>query len=145
MSPFVDSAMPTRHVPLLDALEPRCLLSTVVWDGGAAGTGTNFHDRFNWAGDVLPAATDDAVIPAGAGGQIVITQGITLNSLTTDRAVRVRNAELTVAAGLTTNARVELGSDLVATDYGRIRFSGSATLGGTGDVFMNTYNGPPGR
>ena len=51
-----------RHewIPAFSALEPRQLLATVTWDGGPAGTGTNFHDRFNWAGDVLPLAGDDA-------------------------------------------------------------------------------------
>ncbi|MBL9001332.1 MAG: hypothetical protein JNK25_09375 [Phycisphaerae bacterium] len=124
---------------LLESLESRTLLATVVWDGGPAGTGTNFHDRFNWAGDALPVAADDAVIPAGAA-MIDITQNITLNSLTTDRQVRIRNVELTVAAGLTTNARLSLGTDQWI-DTGRIRFNGTGTLGGTGEVLMYPSSG----
>lgn len=54
----------------IEPLEPRQLLATVSWDGGA---GTNsWHDAANWSGDVLPGAGDDVVIDAGPASLTVV-------------------------------------------------------------------------
>lgn len=49
-----------RPARLLEPLEPRQLLATISWDGGA---GTNsWHDAANWSGDQLPGPADHVVI-----------------------------------------------------------------------------------
>lgn len=54
--------MPMRHGHWspIEALEARCLLATITWDGGA-GT-SSWHDAANWSTDTLPGADDDVVI-----------------------------------------------------------------------------------
>src|SRR6266404_6309350 len=81
--------------PVLEALEARALLSVITYDGGPGGTGTDFHDAVNWAGDVLPGVNDDAVIPDLAGvSAVLITQSTALQSLTTGEGVVVGNASV---------------------------------------------------
>jgi autotransporter-associated beta strand protein len=50
--------------PRLEALENRVVPATATWDGG--GATSNWSNPGNWVGDVLPAAGDDLVFPAGA-------------------------------------------------------------------------------
>lgn len=38
----------------------RAPAATITWDGGVGGTGTNWNDAVNWAGDVKPGAGDTA-------------------------------------------------------------------------------------
>ncbi|MFM7077206.1 MAG: hypothetical protein ACKO3G_14255, partial [Planctomycetaceae bacterium] len=45
-----------------EPLEGRAMLATYTWDGGLDGTGTNFLDPVNWAGDILPGPADTAII-----------------------------------------------------------------------------------
>ena len=59
----------------VEALEPRMLLATVTWDGGA-GT-DSWHDAMNWSGDVLPGPLDDVVIDVAGEQTIEFTTGIT--------------------------------------------------------------------
>jgi len=48
--------------PRLELLEDRTVPSTIAWDGGPTGNGTDWLDPVNWVGDVLPGATDDVTI-----------------------------------------------------------------------------------
>ena len=67
-SPDVETSM-----SLFETLEPRVLLATVTWDGGA---GTNFwHDAMNWDGDVLPGPSDDVLINVAGDALIEFTMG----------------------------------------------------------------------
>src|SRR5262245_37316523 len=66
--------------PMIEQLESRRLLSTVVWDGGPAGNGTSFLDPTNWAGDVVPGSGDTANIGA-TGTNPLITLSGTLTGL----------------------------------------------------------------
>lgn len=47
---------------LFEALEPRVVLATVIWDGGPAGNGNQLDLPANWVGDVLPGPGDIALI-----------------------------------------------------------------------------------
>jgi len=54
----------------VDQLELRAVPAVIAWDGGPTGMGTNWLDRVNWVGDVLPGANDDAVVAAGNASQL---------------------------------------------------------------------------
>src|SRR5438552_18694061 len=45
-----------------DRLEDRTVPSTVAWDGGPTGNGTNWHEPVNRVGDVQPGAADYVTI-----------------------------------------------------------------------------------
>src|SRR5947209_4954220 len=44
----------------IEMLEARCLLATVLWNGG--GDGTFWHDPKNWSTGQVPGQNDDVVI-----------------------------------------------------------------------------------
>lgn len=78
----------------------------IVWDGGAAGTGTAWRTAANWAGDVVPAATDMAIFDAvgtvtigtfdmGAAGGSQQVGGITFGP---GRTTSLRLSTLTTSA-----------------------------------------------
>ena len=134
--------------PFLDQLEPRRLLSTVEWDGGTTGNGTNLADPLNWAGDVLPGPADDAIIGAtGTSPTLTLAGVLTLNSLTSSRTLQVNSggnlgvattatlsASLNLTAGRLTGGTWNLGTN-------RINTSGAVTLTDTqinGTVQLNT-------
>jgi hypothetical protein len=54
--------------PVPERLELRLAPAVIPWDGGPAGTGTNWNDPANWAGDALPGANDDAQIASAFAG-----------------------------------------------------------------------------
>lgn len=61
---------------MIESLESRTLLSTVIWDGGG---GTNLlSDAANWVGDTLPGPQDDVVVDSD--GEVVLA-GSTLLSI----------------------------------------------------------------
>src|SRR5687767_11958456 len=80
-----------------EPLEQRTLLAAVSWDGGPAGTGTDWSNPVNWSGDVKPGAGDDALIMS-AGPTITLAQSESVNSVTSNRAISVRNGTWTIAA-----------------------------------------------
>jgi hypothetical protein len=105
-----------RH---LEQLESRLLFAAISWDGGPTGTGTNFLDPVNWAGDTLPGPSDDALIPAGP--TITLSGSISLNSLNSSRPI-------TQTAGTFT----------LASDSSLTQFSlQSGTLTGSGNITIN--------
>src|SRR5262245_30575124 len=68
----------------VEALEDRLLLAQRIWNGN--GTTNNWADRFNWVGNIAPAANDDLVFPQNAArktSQIVnVPIGTLFNSIT---------------------------------------------------------------
>ena len=54
-----------RHTTF-ESLEPRILLATRIWDGGAISN-DKWSDNKNWVGNVAPVSNDDLVFPAGIG------------------------------------------------------------------------------
>jgi hypothetical protein len=113
----------------LHRLEDRTVPAQIVWDGGPTGTGTNWLDRANWAGDRLPGPADDAVL--GGGAVAVLT----------DTATTVRSA--TIAAGATfrlAGATLQFADSI--TNAGTIELSRSATR--TSHLDGSPYSGTPG-
>src|SRR5215831_15204648 len=75
---------------LMEQLEDRQLLTTIVWDGGPGGTGTDFNTAANWVGDVLPGASDDAVINT-AGPTITLGAARAVQTVTSSRALQINS------------------------------------------------------
>jgi len=83
----------------VEALEPRLVLATVTWDGGA-GTSV-WNDAANWDTDVVPTIADDVVIPAGGSGAITLSGDAEAGTLLSERAIVVdggRTLEIAVSA-----------------------------------------------
>ncbi|MFN0133022.1 MAG: hypothetical protein ACKVW3_10930 [Phycisphaerales bacterium] len=98
--------MPVPIGLIVEALEPRALLATIAWDGGPAGTGTDWHGAANWVGDVLPGPSDDVVIDIGANHTIVMnaTGTTSINSLVLRENLNLTTGTLAVAAVATVTA-----------------------------------------
>src|SRR5258708_1253276 len=72
-----------RCLPKVELLEDRLAPATVSWDGGPAGTGTNWNTAANWVGDVLPGSGDTAQIGAAFAGVTISTSvNVTISGLT---------------------------------------------------------------
>src|SRR5262245_34509481 len=80
-----------RYMPLrFEPLEERTLLAVVLWDGGPAGTGANWNDPVNWAGNVLPGGSDDAQIGAAfAGITITSSSNVSVRSVTSAAPLQI--------------------------------------------------------
>jgi hypothetical protein len=89
----------------VDQLELRAVPATIAWDGGPTGMGTNWLDRVNWVGDVLPGTNDDAVIgPAGAGqpGTVTLPGNAAVRSIISNRVLQSTAGTLTIGAATST-------------------------------------------
>jgi Dockerin type I domain len=98
----------------LDRLEDRTVPATITWDGGPTGQGTNWLDRVNWVGDVLPGFNDDVVIGPLAGGPTVVTLTTGLGSVqphnltVTGATLRLDRATLVAQGDVTNSGTIEL-------------------------------------
>jgi len=103
-----------RRAVSYEALEPRRVLATILWDGGPTGDGTSFGDPLNWAGDVLPGPADTAVIDAtGSSPTISLTGAAGAGRIETSRRIALDGASIAAAVIATTG-----GGALVATEGG---------------------------
>ncbi|MFN0132382.1 MAG: hypothetical protein ACKVW3_07630 [Phycisphaerales bacterium] len=125
----------------LERLEDRTHLAVIAWDGGPGGSGTNWHDPVNWAGDVLPAATDEAVINVPGSPQISVSQAAIVQRLTCDEAISI-SGELSVALASVVSGAATLSGTVSGTGdlvlAGGLAWVGG-TMGGTGKTTV-----PPG-
>lgn len=107
---------------LFEVLEGRLLLAFVRWDGGPSGTGTNWQDSVNWAGDALPASSDDAVIgPAFSGVTITSASGVNVCSLSSQASLQITAGTFSVADASTVAGTLTLSG-------------GTLSLGGAGSM-----------
>jgi hypothetical protein len=102
------------------------MLATVAWDGGVLGTGTNFLDPVNWAGDVMPGPGDTAVIGDTGNNPDIRIQSATVNGLRieTSRQIVVAGASLSDVSVTTTGG----GSLAVRADSMFTRVASSADI-----------------
>lgn len=107
----------------------RLSAATITWDGG--GDGTSWNDPANWAGDVLPAAGDDVVIPDPAGDRSVAGApgNITIRSLQCDSALTLEAGHLTLTGG-------------ASVVRGALHIAPTRTLTATGPTTTFTASGP---
>ena len=116
-------------------LETRTLLAAIAWDGGVSGTGTNWNDPANWVGDVKPGVADDAIVGAAFSGVTIIsTANESVNSITSEAALRFNAGTMTVA----TNTNLVRGLTLA----GGTLSGGTVNAGsGTNSIFATTSGG----
>jgi hypothetical protein len=107
----------------LEQLEPRQLLTSIMWDGG--GDGTTLTQPANWVGDVLPGAADDAAI--GAGPTVGMSSGaLSVHSLTCAAPLSIAGGTLTLAAASGISAAFAMSG---------------GTINGAGDLTLSiTFN-----
>src|SRR6476646_617521 len=87
----------------LEALEPRVVLSQIMWDTSAAPTGGDWDMPNNWIGGAVPASGDSAIIQGLTGAGTVLLQSNladSVASLNTDSSVtlEVTNGSLSIGA-----------------------------------------------
>lgn len=116
-----------REHALFEPCESRRLFASIAWDGG--GDGTSLTQAANWAGDVLPGASDDAVINIAGTPTIALSSGaFSVHSLSCAEAFNMSGGTLTIAAA----------SDI----SGAFSFTNGA-IAGAGDLAINgTFNWP---
>lgn len=127
---------------LVEGLEQRLFLATVSWDGGPSGTGTAWSDPVNWAGDVLPGPTDDALINPSAGPTIQIAGVVAIRSVASGQPLAI-SGSLTVSDASFFSAAVSLTGTLAGT--GDCTFAAPLTWSGGVMAGPATTNGPVGR
>jgi hypothetical protein len=110
--------------PELLRLEDRLAPAVVVWSGGPHGIGTSWNDPSNWVGNQVPGHGDDAQIDAHfASVTIVSSQGVTINSVTSEAA-------LALAGGTFSIATDSLIDNDVLVQGGTLAFAGTLTVSG---------------
>ncbi|WP_372896812.1 hypothetical protein, partial [Stieleria sp.] len=106
----------------LELLEDRRLLAQVDWDGG--GDGSSWSDPLNWSSDQLPTAVDDVAISLPGDYSVVLSNDVSLQSLTVGnptgtQTLRLSSSTLDVTTG---TFQIESGAAVVVT--------GASTIGG---------------
>src|SRR5262245_50176322 len=85
-----------KSILCFQRLEDRTVPSTVVWDGGTTGNGTDWLVAANWVGDQLPGTGDDVLIGNSGSNPMISVGGITeVKSVLSERAIAV-SGNLTV-------------------------------------------------
>ncbi len=113
----------------VESLEDRCVLATVLWDGG--GDGASWQDPANWDSDLLPTPDDDVVIdvPGDATIDIFSSAGEPIvNSIQSEEFVRLRTT-LTVNSPSAFSGGLGLSFGGIAGE-GDVRLGSSSFLGG---------------
>jgi hypothetical protein len=134
---------------LIEHLEARQLLATIGWDGG--GDGTTLNDPANWAGDVLPGPSDDAIIGLASSPTISFSSGtFTVHSLTCTEAFNMSGGTLNVATASTFSGALFMSGGVITGlgaitiegpftwDAGTLTGAGATTIGSASVVTMNT-------
>lgn len=117
-----------RRRLLIESMEDRRLLTTIYWDGGSTGSGTQWEDAENWVGDFVPGASDDVVIGDEFASSTIVINGNTAVANIASKAA------LLVAGTLATGGATFNNSLWVAP--GGVLATGPATVEGTG-VILN--------
>ncbi len=111
--------------PLIETMEPRTLLSAVLWTG--KGGDNNWDTAANWSTDSVPGPHDDVTIniPANVVHSANVTDSI--NSLTSTEPLTISGGTLSIAEASTINSTLSItGGTLTGT--GAVSVSGLLTL-----------------
>ncbi|MDG1896383.1 MAG: hypothetical protein P8J37_15885 [Fuerstiella sp.] len=142
---------------ITEALEDRCLLATIVWDGAPDGGGSSANADWtngdNWVGDSAPSTNDDLVFPAGASettninnfvgesfGSILIegdNYDLSGNSIILNGAITVNGA------GNSVDINVQLGSSsgIANTNNSTFTMNGAIDVDGNNLSVSNSGSG----
>lgn len=121
----------------MEMLEARQMLANIVWDGGPAGTGTDFNLAANWVGDVLPAAADTAVINT-AGPTITVGASRTVTQVESSRQIQFNGGTFTTTGVSTMTASITMSGGTIAGGTWNFSGAGSAVRGtGSGGTLAN--------
>lgn len=127
------------HKPLIEALEPRRLLSAVDWTATTSG---DWDLGRNWSTGQVPGPGDDVTIEV-AGVTVTIDSGsFSVNSVTASDPLVISGGNLTLAAASTISGGLTLDDGSTLTTGGTLTLSGNtawsdATFAGAGSV-VNT-------
>ncbi|HXG10201.1 MAG TPA: cohesin domain-containing protein [Gemmataceae bacterium] len=125
--------------PTFDRLEDRLAPAVINWDGG--GDGTTWTQAANWAGDVLPGASDDAVIgSAFAGVTVSVPSNTTVRSVTSAAPLRITGGTFTIGPGSSEIGRaltVENGATLTLGTSMQLLIKQGVTLTVNGNLTIN--------
>jgi len=118
-----------RRRPIVETLEDRRLLATIVWDGGGVendwNDAANWYDETNDVNDVKPGPGDDAEIRAGFANETIESDASeTIRSVISDADLAVTGGSFEITSG-------------DSTVNGDLALSGG-TLTGDGNVFVDT-------
>jgi len=109
-----------------------CFGQSIVWSG--AGDGTSWSDAQNWIGQQTPGPANHVFITNGAGGSVVISSIISVESLQCRKGLTISSGSLSVAAGsssLEGALTLSLGVMLSASGAGTVlTSSGSVSADG---------------
>ncbi len=120
---------------LFEPLEPRQMLAIIAWSG--AGDGVTLTQAANWAGAVLPGASDNAVINIAGTPTIALSGGaFSVNSFSCAEAFSMTGGTLTVAAASDVSGAFTMTGGTL-TGLGDVAVSGAmiwsgGTLSGAG-------------
>ncbi len=146
--------------PVIEGLEERLVLSTILWDSTNSPAGGSWDTGTNWVGGNVPGATDDAVVNLTSPGTVTLGSSVsaTLNSLTTNAntsltmntfsllslaATSSIGGGLTQAGGTVTGAGTLTVSGLMTwtggyeTGSGITNADGGMTIGGSDNIYDN--------
>ncbi len=104
-----------------------CHAATITWNG--LGDGSSFNNPANWIGNVVPGASDDAVITSGTGTGVIVSATTTVLSVQCSKAFTVSGGIFTVTAG---------SSQIT----GSFTLAGNVYLAASGAGTTFTANGP---
>ena len=91
-----------RNSLFVELLEPRLVLSTIMWSTTAAPTGGDWNVGGNWVGGNVPGSSDTAVIKGLTGtGIVYLNSGGSnlVNNLTTDSSTQLEVESGSLAFG----------------------------------------------
>jgi RHS repeat-associated protein len=129
----------TRRL-LMEPLEERRVLATIVWDGEAGDdnwhTAANWFDETNNQNDVLPAAADDVEIRAPFAGTTVLIQDadVAVNSLQSAAGIDVSGVRTLALAG---TSQIDGQLELAGTIDGPGTLTLTSSMNWTGGLMNN--------
>ena len=154
-----------RLRPLIESLEDRTVLSTIMWNTTVAPNGGDWDTAANWVGGVIPTASNDVVVDLTSSGTITHSKSIndTANSLTTTNAsLSLTSGSIALGSGSSSVGTVTVGigatlsvgagatlqilTDHAITDNGTLSFGTGAMVtlplgGGSGNTTAIVVNG----
>lgn len=144
MKPRLPSPGPCLLLSVALFSSDRLSAASRIWDGGLAGSGTNWDTAANWNGDTVTATTDDVTFVTGfaSGTSISLNGNKTTNSVTinTSSGFSIANNALTLTSGNLTRTAASSGTQTIsstvtlgASGVWNINGSGSLTVSGNID------------